>query len=148
MKQSIYEYTQDCFKLFKCNFHLLSLYSSLLTVAGFDIISLYGRFPAFTVCLPLPGIFPTCVFLVSSCGLLFPCLKKFFQPLLQGHYGGAEFSELLFVKLLVYLLNLNESLAWQSIPGCRFFRFITLNSLCHCLLVCRDSSKKSTDNFV
>ena len=36
----------------------------------------------------------------------------------------------------------------QSILGCRFFPFITLNISCHSLLACRVSIKKSADNLM
>ena len=39
-------------------------------------------------------------------------------------------------KLLISPSNLNESLAGQSIPGCSFFSFITLNVSCLSLLQC------------
>ena len=52
-------------------------------------------------------------------------------------------------KLLISPPNLNESLpAGQSIFGCRFFPFITLNTLCHSLLACRVSIEKSADNLM
>ena len=50
-------------------------------------------------------------------------------------------------KLLMPLSNLNnESLAGQSILGCRFLLFITLNTLCCSLLACRVSVEKSAYN--
>ena len=50
-------------------------------------------------------------------------------------------------KLLISPSNLNESLAGQSIPGCSFLSFITLNELCHSLLTCRVSVEKSADSL-
>ena len=52
------------------------------------------------------------------------------------------------VKLLISLLNLNESLAGWSILGCRFFPYITLSILCHFLLACSVSAEKSADNLM
>ena len=52
------------------------------------------------------------------------------------------------VKLLISLLNLNESLTGENIIGCRLFPFIILNISCYCLLACRVSAEKSADNFV
>ena len=52
------------------------------------------------------------------------------------------------VKLLIFLLNLNESPAGQSILGCRFSPFITLNILCYSLLACRVSAEKPADNLM
>ena len=51
-------------------------------------------------------------------------------------------------KLLISPSNLNESLAGQSIPGCSFFSFITLNVSCLSLLTCRVSVEKSADNLM
>ena len=48
-------------------------------------------------------------------------------------------------KLLNSPSNLKESLAGQSILGYRFFPFITLNILCHFLLVCRVYDEKLAD---
>ena len=50
-------------------------------------------------------------------------------------------------KLLISPSNLNESLAGQSIPGCSFFSFITLNVSCLSLLTCRVSVEKSADSL-
>ena len=52
------------------------------------------------------------------------------------------------VKLLISLLNLNESLTGESILNCRFFPFITLNILCHSFVACRVSAEKSADNLM
>ena len=66
-------YTQiilSCWSLnFKCISNILHFYS-LFTIAGFAIF-VYGWFPAFTVCLPLPVSFPIRNFLISRCGLFF-----------------------------------------------------------------------------
>ena len=51
-------------------------------------------------------------------------------------------------KLLISPPNLKESLAGQSILGCRFFPFITLNMSCHSLLACRLSVARSADNLM
>ena len=51
-------------------------------------------------------------------------------------------------KLLVSPSNLKESLAGQTILGCRFFPFITLNILCHSVLACRVSVEKSADSLM
>ena len=51
-------------------------------------------------------------------------------------------------KLLISPSNLKESLAGQSILGCRFFPFITSNISCHSLLACRVSVEKSADSLV
>ena len=51
-------------------------------------------------------------------------------------------------KLLISPTNLNESLARYSILGYSFSSFINLNMLCHSLLACRISVKKSADNLM
>ena len=51
-------------------------------------------------------------------------------------------------KLLISPSNLNESLAGQSILGCRLFSCITLDISCHSLLAYRVSVEKSTDNLM
>ena len=51
-------------------------------------------------------------------------------------------------KLLISPSNLKESHAGQSILGCRFFPFITLNISCHSLLACRVSVEKSADSLM
>ena len=51
-------------------------------------------------------------------------------------------------KLLISPSNLKENLAGQSILGCRFFSFITLNTSCHSLLACRVSVEKSADRLM
>ena len=51
-------------------------------------------------------------------------------------------------KFFISPSNLNESLAGQSILGCRFFPFITLNISCHSLLNCRVSAAKSAHNLL
>ena len=63
--------------------------------------------------------------------------------LLMSWFGGAEFSQLLFVKLLISLSYLNEILAEYSNLGCRFLSFITLSISCHSLLACRVSVERS-----
>ena len=44
--------------------------------------------------------------------------------------------------------NLNEIQARQSILGCRFFPFITLNISCHSLLGCRVSIEESVGSLM
>ena len=51
-------------------------------------------------------------------------------------------------KLLISPSDLNKSLARQSIFGCRFFPFISLNISYHSLLACRVSVEKSVDNLM
>ena len=51
-------------------------------------------------------------------------------------------------KLLISPSNLNESFAGQSILGCRFFPFITLNISCHPRLAWRVSAEKSADSLM
>ena len=51
-------------------------------------------------------------------------------------------------KLLTSPSNLKDSLAGQSILGCRFFPFITLNISCHSILACRVSVEKSADSLM
>ena len=63
--------------------------------------------------------------------------------LLMSWFGGAEFSQLLFVKLLISLSYLNEILAEYSNLGCRFFSFITLSMSCHSLLAWTVSIERS-----
>ena len=53
-----------------------------------------------------------------------------------------------YANLLVSSSNLKESLAGQSILGCRFFLFITLNISCHSLLACRVSVEESADSLM
>ena len=48
-------------------------------------------------------------------------------------------------NLLLSPSNLKYSLAGQSILGCSFFPFITLNVSCHSLLACKVSVEKSAD---
>ena len=50
--------------------------------------------------------------------------------------------------LLISLTNLIESLAGESILGCRFFLFITWTIFCHYLLACRVSVEKSAKNLM
>ena len=52
------------------------------------------------------------------------------------------------IKFLTSLLNLNEGLAGQSIPGKEFFSSIILNVSCHSLLICRVSVEKSADKLM
>ena len=58
-------------------------------------------------------------------------------------FGGAEFSQFLFVKLLISLSYLNEILAEYSNLDCRFFSFITLSMCCHSLLAWTVSIQRS-----
>ena len=51
-------------------------------------------------------------------------------------------------QLLISPSNLKESLARQSILGCRFSPYITLNISCHSLLVCGFSAEKSADSLM
>ena len=51
-------------------------------------------------------------------------------------------------KLLISPSNLKQNLSGQSVLGCRFFPFITLNVSCHSLLVCRASIEKSADSLM
>ena len=46
------------------------------------------------------------------------------------------------VKVLISPSNMNEILSGESNLGCNFF-FITLNTSCHCLLVCSFSVERS-----
>ena len=46
-------------------------------------------------------------------------------------------------KLFIFPSILNEILARNSILGCRFFPFSTLNISCHSLLACRVSAERS-----
>ena len=60
----------------------VSCVCTLLMIARFDIIFVFGCFPTFSLCLPLPVSFSIHNFLVSSCGLFlffsfFPHLEKF-----------------------------------------------------------------------
>ena len=50
-------------------------------------------------------------------------------------------------KILISASYLKESLSGQSILGCRFFSFITLNISCHSLPACRVSVEKSADSL-
>ena len=43
---------------------------------------------------------------------------------------------------------LNDNLVGQSILGCRFFPFRTLNISCHSLLACKVSAEKSADSLM
>ena len=51
-------------------------------------------------------------------------------------------------KFLISPSNLKETLAGQSIPGCRFFPFITLNISCHSLLAYRVSVEKLANRLI
>ena len=51
-------------------------------------------------------------------------------------------------KLFISPSYLNESLVVQTVPGCRFSRFIILNVSCHSLLSCRVSIEKSADSLM
>ena len=71
------------------------------------------------------------------------CLESILSDLLEGWFGGAEFSQLLLVyKALISPSYLNEILAGYSNLGCRFFSFITLSTSCHSLLAWRVSMEK------
>ena len=72
------------------------------------------------------------------------CLESILSDLLEGWFGGAEFSQLLLVyKALISPSYLNEILAGYSNLGCRFFSFITLSTSCHSLLAWRVSMERS-----
>ena len=82
-------------------------------------------------------------FLVSSPGLFFCSQRIPFTIYCKA--GLVVLNSLGFclsIKVLIFPSNLNESLAGQSILGCRLFRFITLNILCHSLLACRVSAQR------
>ena len=85
-------------------------------------------------------------FLVSSPGLFFCSQRISFTIYCKA--GLVVLNSLGFclsIKVLIFSSNLNESLAGQSILGCRLFPFITLNILCHSLLACRVSAEKSAN---
>ena len=60
------------------------------------------------------------------------------------------YSPTLTSRILLALSNMNKSLAWLSIFGCRFFPFITLIILilCHFLLAYRVPDERSVDNYM
>ena len=94
------------------------------------------------------------VLVLSSAGLFLPlccvsCLEKFFS--ICRIAGLVVLNSLHFClsgMLLISPSNLNASFARQSILGCGFFCFITLNISCHSLLACRVSVEKSADNLI
>ena len=55
--------------------------------------------------------------------------------------------KLLFVGEIIFPSILNDILAGQSILGCKFFPFSTLNISCHSFLACNVSVEKSADSL-
>lgn len=51
-------------------------------------------------------------------------------------------------KCFVFLSILNDSIAGENNLGCRFLLIITLNILCHSLLVCTVSAEISADSLM
>ena len=89
------------------------------------------------------------IFWRSFPSLVFPAQKSSFSICCK--VGLVVLNSLNFClsgKLLISPSNLKESLAGQSILGCRFVPFITLNISCHSLLACRVSVEKSADSLV
>lgn len=52
------------------------------------------------------------------------------------------------IKLSIPPSNLSESFTGYSTLGCRFFRFITLDTLCHSFLASKTSADLSADNLL
>ena len=96
--------------------------------------------------------FKTC-FCFTLCRF-FPCLVFLAQRSSFSIYDKAGLVVLnslnfcLSGKLLISPSNLKDSLAGQSIPGCWFFPFITLNISSHSILACRAPVEKSADGLM
>ena len=89
------------------------------------------------------------IFCRSFPSLVFPAQRSSFSICCKA--GLVVLNSLNFClsgKLLISPSNLKESLAGQSILGCRFFPFIALNISCHSLLACRVSVEKSADSLM
>ena len=89
------------------------------------------------------------IFCRSFLSLLFPDQRSSFSICCK--IGLVVLNSLNFClsgKLLISPSNLNESHGGQSILGCRFFPFITLNISCYSLLAYRVSIEKSTDSLM
>ena len=96
--------------------------------------------------IPLPFSFGRVIFCRSFPSLVFPAQRSSFSICFKA--GLVVLNALNFClsgKLLISPSNLNESLAGQSILGCRFFSF---TSSCHSLLACRVSVGKSADSLM
>ena len=121
------------------------LFSQLLVLISY--LCADDFLPLLYVCLPLPVSFPTHNFFVSSCGLFFSTQRISFS---NGYKAGLvvlnSLSFCFSVKLLISPSNLNASFAEQSILGCRFFPFITLNIWCHSWPA--EFLQKSADNLM
>ena len=133
---------------YKCISHILLLYFPLPKIVGFDVF-VCGQFPTLTVYLPLLVSFFINNLLVFICSLFFSIQRTFFNTcckvdlmILNSHCFCFS------VKLLISPSNLNENLAGQNILVCGSLFFITLNILCHSLLVYRASAEKSSDNLM
>ena len=88
-------------------------------------------------------------FLVSCCGLFFFAQRSSFNIFCKvGLVVLTSFSFCLSGKLLISPSNLKESLAGQTILGCRFFPFVTLSISYHSFLDCRASTEKSADSLM
>ena len=89
------------------------------------------------------------IFCRSSPSLAFPAQRSYFSTCCKvGLVVPDSLNFCLSGKLLTSPSNLKESLAGQSILGCRFFPFITLNISRHSLLACRVSVEKSADSLI
>ena len=99
-------------------------------------------------CLYFLICFSICNFLVYIFGLSFFVYRISFNVCFKaGLVVLNSLSFCLSVKFFISLLNLNESLAGESILNCKFFPFTILNILCHSFLTCRISVAKSAYNL-
>ena len=89
------------------------------------------------------------IFCRSFPSLVFPVQRSSFSICCKaGLVVQNSLNFCLSVKHLISPSDLKESLAGQSILGCRVFPFITLNTSCHSLLACRVSTEKSADSLM
>ena len=93
-------------------------------------------------------IFFVVVCFPPSCFFSFALFSSFSNCYKSGLVVMNSLSFCVSIKFLTSLLNLNEGLAGQSIPGKEFFSSIILNVSCHSLLICRVSVEKSADKLM
>ena len=105
-------------------------------------INMYDPITVFLIVLGLfsVGLFLSLCFLPSEVPLAICCKA--------GLVVLNSFNFCLSGNILISPTNLKESLAGQSILGCKFFPFITLNISCHSLLACGVSVGKLADSLM
>ena len=118
------------------------IFSKLLDLISYLCINYSLSMPY--VCL-YGSTFPFVTFLFLTVAFSFPHREAVVAKLIWWCW---IFSFCLSLKHLISLLNLNESLSGESILDCRFYTFITLNILCHSLLVFKVSAKKPAENLL